>query len=344
LENTPHIEPIDPTLAPATNGTNEAGTTNGVVSAVTLPLSSLSATPPLSPSTSDGTEAPTSSSPPSTPPPSAGPSIPFPPPNSNPYPFPPWCPDSAHFVRQWWPSLPGVPRVSCTVVLLAAHDPETHRTRFMLAQHYFRVPLSQGEWDPNVVSELTHSLVGPAYTLRPPGEREGSQVGIKDKGKGKSPASPWGREGEEEQEVDDAALMHIWYVDTPFEVVCVAETAEEPEEEDGETDRPRPLVAVDFGHAAWIEFVDNEDDPTRPRLEDSDAKWLRFVTFPPFDERLGRVSEGEKPWSKTGGVVRTLETPPDLDLDMVETINIDQSQGAVILSVRDGMIFILCYE
>ncbi|KAG6867405.1 hypothetical protein C0993_003197 [Termitomyces sp. T159_Od127] len=352
LKSTLRIESAEPPHAPSTNGANGAGATNGMNGANGSALSSTSssATPPLTPSTSDGTEAPTSS-PPATPTLSAGPSAPSPPSDTtNPYPFPPWCPDSAHFVRQWWPSLPGIPRVSCTVVLLAAHDPETHRTRFMLAQHYFRVPLSQGEWDPDAVSELTHKLVGPSHQLRPPGEQESTQVSAKVRGKckgmgmGIGSASPWGREDEEEQDVDDAALMHLWYVDTPFEVVCVAETTDDPEDEDGDTDRPRPLVAVDFGHAAWIEFVDNEDDPARPRAEDSDAKWLRFVTFPPFDESLGRMSEGEEPWAKTGGVVRTLETPPDLDLDMVETINIDQSQGAVILSVRDGMIFILCYE
>ncbi|KAH0588413.1 hypothetical protein H2248_004264 [Termitomyces sp. 'cryptogamus'] len=340
LQNNLHAELVGPIPSPTTNGTHGVGATNGFV-APTLSISSSSATPPLSPSTSSGSEASTSSSPPPTPSLSAGPSAPLSPPNPNPYPFPLWSPDSAHFVRQWWPSLPGIPRVSCTVVLLAAHDPETHHTRFMLAQHYFRVPLTQGEWDPNVVSELTHKLVGPEHSLRPPGEREGAEVGVKDKGKGESHS--WRRE-DGEQEVDDAALMHLWYVDTPFEVVCVAETTEEPEDEDNDGDRPRPLVAVDFGHAAWIEFVDNEDDPTRPRSEDSDAKWLRFVTFPPFNESLGKVSEGDKPWSKTGGIVRTLETPPDLDLDVVETINIDQSQGAVILSVRDGKIFILCYE
>jgi len=43
-------------------------------------------------------------------------------------------------------------------------------------------------------------------------------------------------------------------------------------------------------------------------------------------------------------VVRTLQVPDELDLGLVETINIDQSQGAVILSDRDGKIFILCYE
>lgn len=215
----------------------------------------------------------------------------------------------------------------------------------MLAQHYFRVPLAQGEWDPDAVSELAQKLVGPPHPLRPPGEREATQASAKGKAKGKGCVDLWeGEDEEQEQDVDDAALMHLWYVDTPFEVVCVADMPEEQEDDDSEGDRPRPLVAVDFGHAAWIEFVDNEDDPARPRSEDPEAKWLRFVTFPPFDESLGKTSEGEEPWSKTGGVVRTLETPPDLDLDMVETINIDQSQGAVILSVKDGMIFILCYE
>ncbi|KAK7472029.1 hypothetical protein VKT23_000140 [Stygiomarasmius scandens] len=94
----------------------------------------------------------------------------------NPFPFPPWYPESAHFVRQWWPTLtsastsqntsflsvssnsnstpttppspttsaPSQPRVSCTVLLLASHDPLTHTTKFVLAQHYFCVPLIGG--------------------------------------------------------------------------------------------------------------------------------------------------------------------------------------------------------
>jgi len=44
------------------------------------------------------------------------------------------------------------------------------------------------------------------------------------------------------------------------------------------------------------------------------------------------------------GAVRTLAISQELDLHEVETINIDQSQGAVILSLRQGKIFILCYE
>jgi hypothetical protein len=44
------------------------------------------------------------------------------------------------------------------------------------------------------------------------------------------------------------------------------------------------------------------------------------------------------------GAVRTLAIPDELDLHEVETINVDQSQGAVILSVRQGKVFILYYE
>lgn len=300
-----------------------------------------------------------------------------PPPNPNPFPFPPWCPDSAHFVRQWWPSLPGVPRVSCTVVLLAAHDQETHRTRFILAQHYFKVPLDREGWMDGVngIQELRHKLVGRSHRRREEGyemtttARSGSRSGSISSG------SERGRNEDEDgaglvngsiskangahtdavanADEDGESLMHLWYVSTPFEVVCVMDGAEEDDIDEGAlTERPRPLVAVDFGHAVWIEFMDNEDDEMRPRA-DSEAKWLRFVTFPPFGEDgiqgegSGGQREGEgegETWTRTGGQVRTLEIPPDLDLDLVETINIDQSQGAVILSVRDGKIFILCYE
>ena len=283
----------------------------------------------------------------------------------NPYPFPPWYPESAHFVRQWWPTLPGVPRLSCTVVLLAAHDPATHRTRFVLAQHYFRVP-------------ITHDTA--PDTATPGSSTE-----------------------------DDDEMLHIWYVSTPFEVVCVLDSPAENGDEEDTGDRPRPLVAVDFGHAVWVEYVgepggvygvdasrlvanassgpvysttsadsDEEDrsdagddasevsleglangstsqghdvppanphegdgsifDPRRHRV----PKCLRFVTFPPVYTAYDRAAKQRK--MREEAVVRTLDIPEELDLDGVETINIDQSQGAVILSVKDGKIFILRYE
>ncbi|KAG2738016.1 hypothetical protein P692DRAFT_20956942 [Suillus brevipes Sb2] len=255
---------------------------------------------------------------------------------TNPYPFPPWYPESAHFVRQWWPTLPGVPRLSCTVVLLAAHDPETHRTRFVLAQHYFKVPISP-EGLPVVGESSTSSS---SHSIQ----------------------------------ADDDDMLHLWYVSTPFEVVCVLEEGDDDEDTG---DRPRPLVAVDFGHAVWVEygasvvppalnvraraennspgiydadviqpnaepdtqlhahFAHFENDHPHPHPRRRVPKCLRFVTFPPVHGRRARTEEA---------VVRTLEIPEELDLDVVETINIDQSQGAVILSVRDGKIFILRYE
>lgn len=294
-------------------------------------------------------------------------------PAPNPYPFPPWYPESAHFVRQWWPTLPGVPRLSCTVVLLAAHNPDTHRTRFVLAQHYFRVPI------------------------------------IRESSTSNSPTSDAPSSGDGDDE-----MLHLWYVSTPFEVVCVLDGTGDNDDDEEAGDRPRPLVAVDFGHAVWIEyaaepggvygvdasrlvgngpFSDSEDDgddeddalfanmsddgsgstsastsngarrhhdlPGRTASEstnphDGDGtiydprrhrvpKCLRFVTFPPVFTAVDRKREKGRLWREEA-VVRTLEIPEELDLDGVETINIDQSQGAVILSVKEGKIFILRYE
>jgi hypothetical protein len=183
----------------------------------------------------------------------------------------------------------------------------------------------------------------------------------------------------------DDALMHLWYVSKPFEVVRVFD-APGIDDEDEVSERPRPLVAVDFGHAVWIEYIEvtvgNDEPQQEPDqnpeveldlelgLEQSGAengvengedskmesevegeeppKRLRFVTFPPFSEDY--EVEVERPLGRNGstccyeGEVRTLEIPAELDLGTVETINIDQSQGAIILSDKGGRIFILCYE
>ena len=189
------------------------------------------------------------------------------------------------------------------------------------------------------------------------------------------------------EDIQDDALMHLWYVSKPFEVVRVFDTPG-MDEEDDVSERPRPLVAVDFGHAVWIEynevaFGDDEQQPDQDRdqeleLEQSGAenlngvengedttktesdieveveaeppKRLRFVTFPPFSEDYEAELESPLGGGRNGsaysyeGDVRTLEIPSELDLGTVETINIDQSQGAIILSDKGGRIFILCYE
>ncbi|KAI0250929.1 hypothetical protein BJV78DRAFT_1347214 [Lactifluus subvellereus] len=212
-----------------------------------------------------------------------------------------WYPESAHFVRQWWPTLPSVPRLSCTVVLLAQHHPQTHVTKYVLAQHYFTVPLDTSETkvDPN------------------------------------------------------DAMMRMWYVSVPFEVVYVSDAGGDEDEDTSEAPaRQRPLLAVDFGHAVWLEHVRAADDEEDEGPYEWGQMRLRFVSFP------GVRLEGEGRAVRSGigcgggsdgtyqmeGAVRTLVIPKELDLHDVETINIDQSQGAVILSVRQGKIFILCYE
>ncbi|KIL62459.1 hypothetical protein M378DRAFT_187313 [Amanita muscaria Koide BX008] len=341
-----------------------------------------------------------------------------------PNPFPhPWYPESAHFVRQWWPTLPGVPRVSCTVVLLAGHDQQTHATRFVLAQHYFRVPLDWRSWKESqqtVLCNGKHKSIG----KRPKQQRvngksrtgestlpnghaateqlkngedddlcEGSsslQVDNSSDSSEDEVECECGWAGEQydnlNDEDDDDNSMRMWYVSTPFDVVCVSDV----DDEDGQpVERPRPLIAVDFGHAVWIEYVDGQGEggegseatlsdgedehPTETgpaateaneqhtetgpvtmetneqgeqldppeRRGNSDPKSLRFVTFPPYHASLSSVCTSEV---KMEGEVRILKIPDELDLDSVETINIDQSQGAVILSVREGKIFILCYE
>lgn len=275
--------------------------------------------------------------------------------NRNPFPFPPWYPESSHFVRQWWPTMPTVPRLSCTVVLLADHDVESHRTRYVLAQHYFKVPLFDTSKDTkdethlppeNASARSTSSSGSSSASGSGPaaGSANGSASGSTS-GHSTTDATTISVTTRVEEGSD--SMMKIWYVSQPFEVVCVLDGVDDDLEDGGaQTERPRPLMAVDFGHAVWVEYVDMEVKEG----DESDPKRLRFVSFPPVaGERDGLYDAEGSRWEKQAerdveGVVRDLEIPEDLDLDSVETINIDQSQGAVIISVREGKIFILCYE
>lgn len=268
----------------------------------------------------------------------------------NPFPAPIWLPESAHFVRQWWPTLPIVPRLSCTVILLADHDPVSHRTRYVLAQHYFQVPLTgqlprmripppngngngtssssedchDGTWHNDASSTSTSStLIG-----------DGNDVGDK-------------LEEQEPSEEEEETTIPLWYVSEPFDVVCTLEMLEDVE--DNEPLRPRPLVAVDFGHACWIEYEPPtpSDSQEQSQTTGGPRRRLRFVSFPPvtYDNRPdGKETYLEKKSKETEGEVRTLEIPEELDINQAETINIDQSHGAIIISTKDGKVFILCYE
>ncbi|KAF8901856.1 hypothetical protein CPB84DRAFT_1679333 [Gymnopilus junonius] len=274
-------------------------------------------------------------------PPHPPPPFPPPPPPPNPFPFPPWYPESAHFVRQWWPSLPSIPRVSCTVVLLAAHDPQTHGTRFVLAQHYFRVPLDRREWAEGIEG------MGVAWEGVDAAAAAGVGVGVDVEGGGGGKKGKGRENGHVDPHLDmhaqdtpsdmeaasDDALMHLWYVSKPFEVVRDDDTQA--------LDRPRPLVAVDFGHAVWIEYVRKEAECAAASSSSSSSSASASNIKNANANANATSTSTSNPFE---GQVRTLETPPELDLAMVETINIDQSQGAVILSDKAGRIFILCYE
>ncbi|EDR11703.1 uncharacterized protein LACBIDRAFT_314209 [Laccaria bicolor S238N-H82] len=251
-------------------------------------------------------------------------------PNSNPFPLPPWYTKSAHFVRQWWPSLPNIPRIGSTVVLLAEHNQVSHRLHFVLAQHYFRVLVNHVEWD-NYNLYRTASGLGVNSVTPPPlrpssSSSSGSQ--LQSLTTSTSTSTSTTSLSTPTQIVQDDGPMHLWYISMPFEVIVGT-----------------MLVAVDFEHAVWIEYVEGGDVDRA----DEGEKLLRFVVFPAFrdewecerDLRAGRAS-GEGGGGR--GEVRTLEVPEELNLSVVETINLDQSQGVVTLSDRDGRIFILCYE
>lgn len=268
--------------------------------------------------------------------------------NANPFPFPPWYPESAHFVRQWWPTMSTVPRLSCTVVLLADHDMESHRTRYVLAQHYFKVPLFDVTEDTKVETCPLPEEASSGSTSSGSSSASGSAGGSASSStSGHTTTDATAISVTTRAEEGSDSMMKIWYVSQPFEVVCVLDGVDDDAEDGGaQTERPRPLMAVDFGHAVWVEYVEMEVKEG----DESDPKRLRFVSFPPVaGERDGLYDAEGSRWATQAerdieGVVRTLDIPEDLDLDSVETINIDQSQGAVIISVREGKIFILCYE
>ena len=229
--------------------------------------------------------------------------------------------------------------------LLAEHDPEGHPVNFIIAQHYFDVPVSggkvvsQGKYQRQRHTELQADGVPPAPNgaindgradnTRPAGaDAVGSSSAPSDQ-------NPKADEGK--------PIARMWFVSNTFEAVCSVE--EEEENEGGElvVGKCRPLVAIDFGHATWIEYV--------PQPDGTKAKKLRFVSFPPVvmdEDGVTKPKKGEEGTfgleDETEGRVKTLPIPDELDIDKVETINLDQSQGAILLSVEGGKVFILCYD
>ena len=256
-----------------------------------------------------------------------------------------WYPESAHFVRQWWPTIPSVPRLSCTVFLLAEHNSEGHPVNFIIAQHYFDVPVSGGK----VVTQDQYQrqrqteLQADGILLVQNGAANGAHANDTQHA-GTDGVESFSTPSDRDPEVEEGKpIAKMWFVSNTFEAVCSVE--EDEENDDGEmvAGKCRPLVAIDFGHATWIEYV--------PQPDGTKVKELRFVSFPPvvMDENgVTRPKKGEEGTfgleDETEGRVKTLPIPDELDIDKVETINLDQSQGAILLSVEGGKVFILCYD
>ena len=136
------------------------------------------------------------------------------------------------------------------------------------------------------------------------------------------------------------------YVSIPFAIACTSMRNElsGDNEEDEEGDLTLvPLIATDFGHAVWIEHITHIEPHGAVQNGISEPVYyttgrrLRFVTFPPVSSMWTRNHSEEL-------IVRTLETPAELNLNAVNNICLDQSQGTVTLSVQDGRIFVLYYE
>lgn len=223
--------------------------------------------------------------------------------------------------------------------LLAEHNSEGHPVNFIIAQHYFDVPISGGkvvsfeQYQRQRQAELQADGIPPA----PNGATINGQAPRTDGAEAFTPS-------DQDSEIEDGKpIARMWFVSDTFEAVCSVE--EDEVSEDGEIvpGKCRPLVAIDFGHATWIEYVPLRDGTKR--------KELRFVSFPPIVMDKNGVTRPRKSEEGTFGLedetegrVKTLPTPDELDIDKVETINLDQSQGAILLSVEGGKVFILCYD
>lgn len=212
---------------------------------------------------------------------------------------PDWYPDSVHYVRQWWPTLPGVPAM-CNAVTLVLREDILHSPRYVLRQHYFYAGLSEPK------SQDT---------------RESKNTKLEDAAQG-------------------SQKLAMSYVDPPFCVACTRSTRNDPTGDDDDDDDDStevPLIATDFGHAVWIEHIPHPDG-----VSEHLGYWgmrLQFVTFPPVSSMWAQPEE-----TPTRLTVQTLDVPVELNLYDVNNICLDQAQGTVTLSVKEGKIFVLYYE
>lgn len=232
------------------------------------------------------------------------------------YDVPMWFPDSVHYVRQWWPALPGIPSL-CNAVTLLLSDEDQSPLRYVITQHYFEagLPVSNAR----IANDESDT---PAY-----GTPE-----------------------------DDERKLAMTYVSRPFAIsfTSTSSTNEQQVEADDDDITEVPLIATDFGHAVWLEDVYTQQPVKVPLVDQVEGvqqdreetiyryleKRLRFVTFPPISSMWASADSAKS----TELSPHTLPTPKGLKLEEVNNICLDQSQGTVTLSVKDGKIYILYYE
>ena len=264
-------------------------------------------------------------------------------PNTNIRPFSEYETQSAHFVRQWWPSLPvleNMKRSSCAILLLSfvvpgeheldehmqlqnapgfEHPPGTHLCT--IAQHYFSIPAEQDQlrwWYVRESFEIRNAPVevGELAEQALPGAAVGGQndgfviVVANAQAQANNNNNEGGGGGAAQDGVGAVLDQGIW------------------QQEEELDHHHSPLIAVDFGCATWIEYVNSKTDELR----------LRFVMFPGVE--VDRNSPSFDPFVSE---VRTLDVPEELDLRLACHIGLDQSQGTIILGLTDGSVFVLHY-
>ncbi|KAL5512539.1 hypothetical protein ACEPAG_3192 [Sanghuangporus baumii] len=249
---------------------------------------------------------------------------------------------SSHFVRQWWQMGPYSTRIrrrSSTIVLRSMtiqgpepgdvppgpNDPPPGTHLFTIAQHYFTVPLRQETlrwWFIRKPFEIV------CYPYFPNGNTPEpiTEAAIPLPADAHQAIAAWtefahGIVEDTAEEADDQSILPV----------PPPELTQDPIEEQADDFSVIPLVAVEFGFAAWLEYVSFASDDIR----------VRYVIFPSIDE--DRASDDYDGLSKEDDV-RTLEVPPEIDLRSVVHIGLDQAHGTVILGMRRGSIYILRYD
>ena len=231
-----------------------------------------------------------------------------------------WYPESAHFARQQWPTPPPVPRLSCAVFLLTEHNSEGHPVNFIIAQHYFDMPssgekpvVSLGQYQRQRQVALQANGISPT----PNGASINAHAD-----NGQDPDEAEGRSALSDgvPEVEGGKpIARMWFVNSTFEGIRSVE------EDEANEDRICSPSRQNEGKVTTI-YVAPACGHGRERSHEAEEGWRKI--------RIGGRDRGAGP---------TPPIPDELGIDRVETMDLDQNQGAILFSVG-GEVFVLCYD